>query len=261
MKKVLHTEKSLYNEIVIYEKNDERRIRFAGQRRITQSCMSLKDRNILVAHYARMLCSAFYLQPEPSKVLVVGLGGGILPTAFSKLMPLADINVVEIDPVMVHLARKYFDFQTTPKMTIAEEDGGVFIKRAIKEGLKYDLVVLDAFSGNGIPRHLISLGFLCEVKAVMSPCGVLAANICSKKDVFNAVSESCQSIFNEHFFLKRKKWVISEYIDFRRRNRVILAKSDGLPSINDIQTNSRLLEVRLRPFGVEAKELLPLFCL
>jgi hypothetical protein len=57
----------------------------------------------------------------------IGLGGGTLPTAFSRILPQAEIDNVEIDPAVVRVARKYCNFRPTAKNKVVEEDGRVII--------------------------------------------------------------------------------------------------------------------------------------
>jgi spermidine synthase len=258
MKKVLHRERSRYNDIVVFEKKGERRIQFAGQRGIAQSRMSLKDRNFVVARYARMMCSSLYLMPAPRRVLIIGLGAGILPNVFSNILPDAEITVVEIDPVMVEIARRFFGFRTTDRVTVVEDDGAVFVRTAKREGASYDLVLLDAFSGDGLPTHLVSREFLSEIKAIIGQYGVLAANILSAEDVFRNISSNFRSVYSEYILLQAKKKLV-QHIRTAGRNRMILVKRGGLPSADEIQVNSRIHDERLQSLGITAKELLPLF--
>ena len=123
-----------------------------------QSCISLKDPDYLVFNYTKMMLGALYLQPEPDKILIIGLGGGTLPSTLSRILPKAKIDTVEIDPAVVRVAQKYFNFRITPAATVSEEDGRVFVKRAIRKGMKYDLIMLDAFDHDYIPEHLLTQG-------------------------------------------------------------------------------------------------------
>jgi spermidine synthase len=243
---VLHTERSLYRNITVYESDDERCMRFTKQTGARQSCISLKDPDSLVFNYAKMMLGALYLQPEPGRILIIGLGGGILTSTLARILPKAKIDTVEIDPAVVRVARKYFNFRITPAATVSEEDGRVFVKRAIKKGMKYDLIMLDAFDHEYIPEHLLTQEFLREVKAVMAPEGVLAANTWSSSRLYDHESTTYESVFGRFFNL-------------RQSSRVILVQNNGLPSKSAITRNAEALETRLKPFGVGADFLLPLF--
>ena len=211
-------------------------MRFTKQIGARQSCISLKNPDSLVFNYAKMMLGALYIQPEPDKILIIGLGGGILTSTLSRILPKAKIDTVEIDPAVVRVAQKYFNFRITPAATVSEEDGRVFVKRAIRKGMKYDLIMLDAFDHEYIPEHLLTKEFLSEVKKVMMPGGVLAANTWSASRLYDHESATYESVFGRFFNL-------------RLNSRVILVKYDGLPSRLEITKNARALEARLKPFG------------
>ena len=124
---------------------------FGRNRDARQSCMSLAKPEELVFNYSRMAMGALYLEPAPRRILIVGLGGGSLAMAFQKLLPSATIDTVEIDPAVVRVARRFFEFVPGARMQVFEEDGRVFVKRMMRAGTKYDLIVLDAFDHSTFP--------------------------------------------------------------------------------------------------------------
>lgn len=243
---ILHTERSLYRNITVYEENGERCMRFTRQVAARQTCFKISNPNHLVFNYTKMMLGSLYLQPDPGRILIIGLGGGSLPAALSQIVPKAEIDVIEIDPAVVKVARKFFNFQTGPRMKVFEEDGRVFVKRAIKKGRKYDLVMLDAFDHEYIPEHLLTREFLSEVKKVLTPDGVMAANTWSTSRLYDHESATYESVFDRFFSLKKK-------------SRVILARNSGLPGMDTIKKNAKALEARLAPVGVGSEYLLPLF--
>lgn len=245
---LVHTERSLYRNIIVYESDGERCMRFTKQPTSRQTCISLKDPDYLVFNYTKMMLGALYLQREPNKILIIGLGGGTLPSTLSKIFPKAQIDSVEIDPAVVRVAKKYFNFRVTSFMNVFEEDGRVFVKRAGRRGIKYDFIILDAFDHDYIPEHLLTQEFFKEVKMIMTPEGVLAANTWSQSRLYDHESTTYESVFGRFFNL-------------RTGSRVILVKNDGLPSMDTIDKNARSFETRFKPFGVGADYLLPLFSL
>lgn len=244
--KIIHSERSLYRNITVYESDNERCMRFTRLGSSRQTCLSLDDPNYLVFNYTKMMIAALYLNPEPKKILIIGLGGGTLPTAFSQILPQAEIDTVEVDPAVVRVARKYFNFQPTAKRRIVEDDGRVFVKRAIKKKIKYDFIILDAYDHEYIPEHLLTREFLSEVKKVMEPGAVLAANTWSSSRLYDHESVTYESVFGRFFNLKSG-------------SRVIILKHDGLPASGNIKKNAMQLERRIKPLGVDASYLLPLF--
>ena len=243
---ILHTENSLYRKITVYENGDERCMRFTRQTSARQTCYYRSNPNLLVFDYTKMMLGSLYLQAEPQKVLIIGLGGGTLPTAISQIFPKVEIDTIEIDPAVVRVAKKYFNFKPTSNIRVFEEDGRVFVKRAIKKGSKYDLVMLDAFDHEYIPEHLLTREFLSELKQIMKPEGVLAANTWSTSRLYDHESATYESVFNDFWSL-------------RRNNRVIIVKNNGLLNMNSIKKNAKALDSRLLSFGAGSEFLLPLF--
>jgi spermidine synthase len=242
----LHTERSLYRNIVVYEEDGLRCMKFGRQALGRQTCMSLADRNRLVFDYTRMMMGALYLNPAPRRVLIIGLGGGSLPGALQKVLPDATIDAVEIDPAVVRVAAKYFGFVPGRQTGVFEEDGRVFAKRMQKRGVRYDLVLLDAFDHEYIPEHLLTREFLLEVRSLLSAGGVLAANTFASSRLYHFESATYFSAFGDFYRLKQS-------------NRVILVRLGGLPDRDELARNARIVEDRLAPLGVGSAWLLPLF--
>ncbi len=246
---VIHHEKSLYRNILVYEEDGQRCLSFSRKNETArQTCQSLSDPNEFVFSYTRMMMGALYLNPNPRKVLIVGLGGGILPTALSRLFPETVIDVVEIDPAVVKVAQQFFGFHPSQNVHIFEEDGRVFIKRAGQTDQRYDLIMLDAFDHEYIPEHLLTQEFLLEVKKLLTMDGVLAANTFSSSRLYHHESVTYSAVFGDFYNLRVKL-----------KNRVILKKMDGLLTPDAVQHNADQLEEKLAPFGFGREWLLPLF--
>lgn len=246
---VIHTEKSLYRNIVVYEEDGQRCMSFSQREQSArQTCKSLDDPQAFVFTYTKMMMGALYLNPHPRHVLIIGLGGGVLPTALAQMYPDAAIDVVEIDPAVVSVAREFFGFATGPKLQVIEQDGRVFVKRAGKAGSQYDLILLDAFDHQYIPEHLLTQEFLLEVKKLLTADGVLAANTFSTSRLYDHESTTYQSVFGAFYNLR-----------VQYKNRIILAKLGGLPDRQTIERNAVALADRLKPLGFGADWLLPLF--
>ena len=241
---VLHRERSLYRNIIIYEEEGLRCMAFGRNMNARQSCVTLTDRHALVFNYARMMMGALYLNPVPQRVLLVGLGGGTLVTALQTLLPGAPIDAVEIDAAVIQMARQYFDLDPGPYTRLYAEDGRVFVKRMQRQNVKYDLIVLDAFDHQYIPEHMLTREFLLEVKSLLTEHGVLAANTFSVSKLYDHESATYYSVFGDFFGLKKN-------------NRVILTMLGGLPSATELARNADRLESKLKPLGVDKAWLLP----
>ena len=241
----LHTERSLYRNIVVFEDDGIRCMRFGRVIGGRQTCQSLTEPDRMVFDYTRMMMAALYLNPSPQRILVIGLGGGTLPRALQKLLPAAKIDAVEIDPAVVRVAGKYFGFVPGPRTEVFEEDGRVFAKRMGKQGIRYDLIMLDAFDHDYIPEHMLTREFLLEIKALLTPNGVLAANTFASSKLYDLESATYFSVFGQFYRLKGG-------------NRVILIRQNGLPERDEINRNADALEAKFAPLGTGKESLLPM---
>jgi spermidine synthase len=242
----LHTERSLYRNIVVVEDDGIRCMKFGRSAGGRQTCQSLAEPDRLVFDYTRMMMAALYLNPSPQRILIIGLGGGTLPRTLQQLFPGAKIDAVEIDPAVVRVAGKYFGFVPGPRMEVFEEDGRVFAKRMGKQGIRYDLVMLDAFDHEYVPEHMLTREFLLEVKALLTPSGVRAAKTFATSKLYDLESATNHSVFGQFYRLKSG-------------NRIILIRQNGLPERDELNRNADALEAKFAPLGTGKEWLLPMF--
>ena len=237
----IHEERSKYRDITVTQIGERRCLLFnvhRGDR--NQTCMMLDDPMRLVFDYTRMSFAGLLLQQAPQSILVIGLGGGSIPMTFADLFPSAQIDVIEIDDAVVKVAKEYFQFNESQNMRVFVGDGRPFIKRAGLRGEKYDYIVLDAFSGDYIPEHMLTREFLEEVKAIMTDESVLVANTFSTSRLYDHESVTYQRAFNEFYNFKLPT----------SGNRIIIAQLDLLPPREELVEASRRLEARLDKYGV-----------
>ena len=238
---VIHKEKSLYRNIEVKESSYRRCLVFAVKRGDrNQTCINLADPDRVVFPYARMTFAGLLLNPEPASVLIIGLGGGTIPTVLSRLYPEATIHIVEIDAAVVRVAKKYFNFTESDKVTVFIQDGRVYIRRAGLKKLAYDLIILDAFTGDYIPAHLMTVEFLQETRSIMSEQGVLVANTFSTSRLYDHESVTYQRVFGPFFNFKMPI----------TGNRVVVTNGHELPGRKVLQDRANKLADRFVKYAV-----------
>ena len=243
----IHAEKSLYRQVLVYEDDNSRCLCFTHQCSVgRQSCIDLKNPRHLVFEYTQMMLGALFLNPEPHHILVIGLGGGTLPLTLEKLLPAADIDTVEIDPAVVNVAQRYFGFRTDARLHVVEQDGRTYVHQMRHAGTHYDLIMLDAYDNQYIPEHMLTREFLTEVRALLEPAGVVAANTFSQSRLYSNESVTYRSVFGEFYNLKSG-------------NRVILAANGPLPSRDTVARNSRRFNGAFDELGFSRQTLLDRF--
>lgn len=184
--KIVEVRRSKFGEITISESSRLRMIRF--DRSGTEGVIHLDETEIILFDYIRLELLCFFFFHRIERILIVGLGAGILPRIFHRISPETSIDVVEINLEMIELAEKYFFFRSNEKIRVFNEDGRNFLRRA--ESKSYDLIFLDAFIVNGeIPRSLRTLQCLKDIQTILKPNGILFSNfvdenICSDRETY-----------------------------------------------------------------------------
>jgi spermidine synthase len=190
-----------------------------------------------VLDYTRLMMAGLYVQPAPRRILVVGLGGGILPRTLTKLLPDATIDVVELDEAVVDVAKRFFLFAPSARVAVAVQDGRVYVKRALRGDARYELVFLDAYDHEYIPEHMLTREFLQEVRGLLAPGGTVVANTFSSSRLYDSESVTYAAVFGPFQQLKTG-------------NRVILA--GAVPDAATLRANATRWAPAFRPLGVDA---------
>ncbi|HEY9271249.1 fused MFS/spermidine synthase [Achromobacter sp.] len=244
---LIHSEDSQFGKLLVFEENGERCMNFNSMHDVgRQTCMSLEHPGQLVFSYTRMMMTALYIHPKPRNILIVGLGGATLQKTLAALLPDTVIDTVEIDPAVGNVAGRYFGYQQSPRQRLFLEDGRAYIERAHREGLQYDMVMLDAFDVDYIPEHLMTLEFLQHVRGILAPGGVAVANTFTESQLYARESATYAAVFGEFFNLQTG-------------NRVIMAVNGELPGREELARNAEALDAVLGPLGVNAKEALDMY--
>jgi len=240
--KVIHKERSLYRNILVEDKQNLRCLKFnVKTSKTNQSCLFKNDPLRLVFNYTKLLFSGLLINDKPERILIIGLGGGTMSNTLHQLYPSAEIINVEIDPSVVKVARKYFDFLENEKITSKIQDGRIFVKRAALKKEKYDWIILDAFNGDYIPEHLLTKEFLSETQQLLSKNGVLSSNTFSVSDLYAHESATYKAVFGDFFNVRNKM----------NSNRIILTSQRPLPNAKVIAQRAAALNKQLKPFGID----------
>ena len=246
--RVLHSEKSLYQNVLVVERQREVCLQFTVRRDLrNQTCMNIDHPDEMLFSYTRMMMAALLLREDPESILVVGLGGGTLPMAFQQLFPEAHLDVVEIDTAVVRVAEKFFHFKASASTTLYTMDARVFGRRMKKQGQRYDLILLDAYNGEYIPEHLMTAEYLSETRTLLTETGVLAANTFAISTLYDHESTTYAQVFGR-------------FLNFRlpeSANRVVLAMRAPFPPREFLDSRASNLALRMRRYGVDIESYLP----
>jgi hypothetical protein len=121
--------------------------------------------------YGRVFASLREMEPKtPLNVGVIGLGAGVI-AAWMK--PGDTLVFYEISPRVADIARREFTFlaDTPAKTELVMGDGRLSLEREPPRG--YDVLGIDAFSGDSIPMHLITREAMALYVRHLKPDGVI----------------------------------------------------------------------------------------
>jgi SAM-dependent methyltransferase len=115
----------------------------------------------------------------PRRVGVIGLGVGSL-ASYARAGD--SWTFFELNPRVVDIAKKYFTYLSgaPPEAQVAIEEGDARLR--LREGAagRFDVLVLDAFSSDAIPLHLVTREALAIYRRALAPNGILLAHISNR---------------------------------------------------------------------------------
>ncbi|HET9411584.1 MAG TPA: fused MFS/spermidine synthase [Candidatus Saccharimonadales bacterium] len=130
----------------------------------------------IVFDYAKRIAELTNAAPRKDKIAILGGGAFTLPEALGKAYPQSQIDVVEIDPQLPEISKKYFNYDQPPNVRAIGQDARVFLREAAAN--QYDLIIVDAYgSDTSIPFALTTRQYAAELKRVAKPDATMVINI------------------------------------------------------------------------------------
>jgi hypothetical protein len=118
------------------------------------------------------------LADRPLAVGVVGLGAGTI-AAYGK--PGDSYRFFEIDPAVIGVAQRYFSFiaDSDAQVDVVLGDGRLTLQRD-PDARRFDVLAVDAFSGDSIPVHLLTREAVALYVERLTPQGVIALHVSNR---------------------------------------------------------------------------------
>ena len=155
-------------------------------------------------------------RPRNQRVGVIGLGTGTL-AAFAR--PGDEYRFYEISPLVVDLARTQFTYlaDSPARVDVLLGDGRLTLEREPDQ--HFDVLLVDAFSGDAIPVHLLTREAFSLYRRHLNPDGMLAVHITNRYlDLAPVVAQGAadlgwhallvQALPDETHFWRGSTWVL-----------------------------------------------------
>lgn len=152
--------------------------------------------------YIKLFFTSFICKPNATRVLVIGLGGGIWPMLIRHYFPLVIVDVVEIDETVITLANNFFGLAeqiTHSHFKVFAADGFRYVSETVH---RYDMIFIDAFLEEAMPDHMNTRQFFVNLRQILNEDGCLVTNSNLPTTVaFNQLVQALSSTFKSNIQL------------------------------------------------------------
>lgn len=247
-----------YSKITIIDTQHKKEpVRFLKRDTNFSSALFL-EKNDFFFEYAQFVNTYPDLLSEAKNVLILGGGAYTIPRHLHLNNPSLLIDVVELEPKLYDISKKYFDLPETDKIKNYTQDARVFVSRNEK---KYDLIFTDTFnSGHYIPNHLITTEFISLLKERLSPEGILMINFVStripfKHSLIGSFSKTLLKTFpNTKLYimnLETNPDDLQNFIFISRNGTEAIKPNPNFNIISNITEKSiKISELEIDPYGL-----------
>jgi spermidine synthase len=231
--------------IEIVEEDGVRVLQIGGN--AIQSAMRLDRPDAIELDYVRAMMAFLLFRPQARDILMLGLGGGSMARFVHERMPGARVTVVEINPGVVTVARKYFRLPgEDERLEIVIGEGAAAVA---KRPASCDVLVVDGFVNGRVAPTLCTPAFYDSAFAALRPRGVLVANFMADD---GKLERHCARI--EKAFGRPPALLLAE----ERDNVIAFAFRGGPSRFAWTQLKARAREAHAR-FGLRLEECLTSF--
>ncbi len=150
--------------------------------------------------YINYFTIPFLINKNVKNVLLIGFGTGRLVNDLYRLYgDIAGFDVVDIEENIVYIAEKFFGYKNLKNTSFVLQDGIVFLRENPK---KYDLIIVDVASDEGIDERFLSDEYFSLVNSCLSKNGLFVSNLCASPDFGhpeNYFIRKLKKIYTKHF--------------------------------------------------------------
>jgi SAM-dependent methyltransferase len=174
---------------------------------------------------------------QPWRIGIVGLGTGTL-AAYGRSGD--SIRIYEINPTVVDLAHSQFSYldDSAAKIEVALGDGRLSLESEPDQ--KFDLLVIDVFSGDSVPVHVITVEAFKTYFRHLKPGGILSVNITNRYLNLEPVMETASRAYGKQAVVFDYDAKSSEFLCTSSSWVLIVDKNS--PVLNGLQGQRRITE-------------------
>lgn len=165
-----------------------------------------------------------------TSMLMIGGGSYTFPAMIAREQPRAQIDVVEIDPMMDQVATRFFDFQPVKNLWLTHQDGRVYLNQNQR---KYNLVYLDAFSSLSPPYQLATVQAAQLAKRALTPDGAVVVNVLARPQADDQYFAATYRTYQQVFASVKAYRVQSGSPDERQNVIFVLGNASAVARIDD----------------------------
>lgn len=225
---IRYDKNSSHQRITVVDRGNVRRLICGSGWFREQSAINLNNPIFSVYGYTSLMVSSLLFVEKPTKIFIAGLGAGIIPRLIKFFMAGVHIDIAEIDPDIVSVAKEYFFFEEEDRMKIIVGDAREIVQNFPKNN-QYDVVILDAYSTDYIPFHLSTKEFFVELSRIAKPNGVIASNFMRTHEHYPSHLATIKSSLN---------WRLYKHLDVltKHGNEIVYASNSNCvnPKLKDM---------------------------
>ncbi|XP_068449144.1 eEF1A lysine and N-terminal methyltransferase [Clinocottus analis] len=203
---LVQSESRLVPSASSHKKRNKKKVKPAA----SSASLSVDSGFLCCAHHEVMVAGLAALgvgTPEnkgvPVSVLLVGLGGGGLPQFLRDFVPDVTVEVVELDPVVMRVAKEWFEFRPDERLTVTLGDGLERICALERGGDRlFDAVMFDVDNKDSTvgmscpPAAFVETSILQKVHRLLTPRGIFILNlVCRDSALRKSVRERVAAEF------------------------------------------------------------------
>jgi spermidine synthase len=213
-----------------FDNDDMRTLHFDD--RFIQSAMRISAPDDLLLSYTRAMMGFLLFNPQPTHILMIGLGGGSLVKYCHAKLPQTRISVLEIDSDVIALRDAFLIPADDARLRIIHADAVDYLGATDDPA---DVILHDGFSVDGLAPALSTASFYRACHDALTPDGVLVSNLWSDAADLLTLMQRLHAVFDARL------WWCSAGADV---NRIVFSSKGAAPAPQAMQQVAARFDLR-----------------